>query len=189
MSSEIVIEECPAVYPPSEDSYLLIRSLAPKRGEKVLEIGCGSGIVSLHLASAGAEVVCCDIDPKAVACAKHNAERNGIPVSVLESDLFSEVEGVFDTVVFNLPYLPVDEDGPMANAWSGGPTGLGPLGRLLDELPDRLRPGGSLVVVVSSMTDMDSFHAATEGFATETIGSEKLFFEELYVIRITPKTS
>jgi len=51
---DILVEEDRRVYPPSEDSILLIRCLDVAPGEKVLEIGCGSGIVSLHCAMAGA---------------------------------------------------------------------------------------------------------------------------------------
>ncbi|NLL94389.1 MAG: methyltransferase [Thermoplasmatales archaeon] len=189
IDGSLEIVECPNVYPPSEDSYLLIRALSPNPGEMVLEIGCGSGIVSMHMALAGADVVACDIDPDAVACAKGNAERNGIRMRVVQSDLFSDVDGVFDLIVFNLPYLPFSDDGPMAKAWSGGADGLGPLGRLLKELPRRLRPGGQLVVVVSSLSDMKAFEKMAAGFQVETLASEKLFFEELKVISLRPTTS
>lgn len=70
---DIVIEEDPDVYPPSEDSIFLIRSLDIRPGESVLEIGCGSGIVSLHCAKAGATVTAGDINPVAVELTKRNA--------------------------------------------------------------------------------------------------------------------
>ena len=60
------VAEDPEVYPPSEDSILLIESLDIRRGEKVLEIGCGSGVVSIHCAANGAEVTSVDINPRAV---------------------------------------------------------------------------------------------------------------------------
>ncbi|MBR4180832.1 MAG: methyltransferase, partial [Candidatus Methanomethylophilaceae archaeon] len=50
---DIRIQEDPDVYPPSDDSILLIESLDVKQGEKVLEVGCGSGIVSIHCALNG----------------------------------------------------------------------------------------------------------------------------------------
>ena len=49
----ISIATDPDVYPPSEDSILLIESLEVSPGERVLEIGCGSGVVSLHCAANG----------------------------------------------------------------------------------------------------------------------------------------
>lgn len=46
----------PDVYPPCDDSILLIRSLEVSPGMEVLEIGCGSGVVSIHAALEGARV-------------------------------------------------------------------------------------------------------------------------------------
>ena len=62
----IEVAEHPDVYPPSEDSELLIESLDVVPGERVLEIGCGSGVVSMHCAANGASVTCADINPTAV---------------------------------------------------------------------------------------------------------------------------
>ena len=118
---DIAIETDEDVYPPSEDSILLIESLDVRPGERVLEIGCGSGVVSIHCAKNSCVVTAGDINPKAVELARRNAERNGAEMDVIETDVYSNIEGVFDTIVFNLPYLPVDEEGLLAKAWSGGP--------------------------------------------------------------------
>ena len=115
------------VYPPSEDSILLIESLDVREGERILEIGCGSGVVSLHCARYGATVTSVDINPSAVECTRRNAENNGLQLDIRQSDLYEKVDGRFDTIVFNLPYLPVDDEGMLAKAWSGGPDGLGPI--------------------------------------------------------------
>ena len=140
--------EDPEVYPPSEDSILLTESLDIRIGEKVLEIGTGSGIVSIQCALNGADVVCGDINPKAVALARRNAAANGVDIDVRETDVYSNIEGRFDTIVFNLPYLPVEDEGELAKAWSGGPDGLGPLPRLLEGAPEHLLPDGRVVVSV-----------------------------------------
>ncbi len=63
---EIRILSDPDVYPPSDDSILFIQSLNVKNGERVLEIGCGSGVVSIHCAKNGCIVTSGDINPKAV---------------------------------------------------------------------------------------------------------------------------
>jgi len=185
---EIRILSDPDVYPPSDDSILFIQSLNVKNGERVLEIGCGSGVVSIHCAKNGCIVTSGDINPKAVELTKKNAAENGVDITVVETDVYSNIEGRFDTVLFNLPYLPVDEDGLLARSWSGGPDGLGPLPDLLSGSPDHLNPNGRIVVVISSLMDTQALWDLLDDYDVENIGELKLFFEKLAVLEIRPKT-
>ena len=178
--------EDPEVYPPSEDSILLTESLDIRIGEKVLEIRTGSGIVSIQCALNGADVVCGDINPRAVALARRNASANGVDIDVRETDVYSNIEGRFDTIVFNLPYLPVEDEGELAKAWSGGPDGLGPLPRLLEGAPEHLLPDGRVVVVVSSLMDRAGLDKTLEGYEVKVLGELPLFFERLQVLEIKP---
>ncbi|WP_400227092.1 HemK2/MTQ2 family protein methyltransferase [Methanomethylophilus alvi] len=180
------IAEDPEVYPPSEDSIFLTESLDIRIGEKVLEIGTGSGIVSIQCALNGADVVCGDINPRAVALARRNAAANGVDIDVRETDVYSNIEGRFDTIVFNLPYLPVEDEGELAKAWSGGPDGLGPLPRLLEGAPEHLLPDGRVVVVVSSLMDRAGLDKTLEGYEVKVLGELPLFFERLQVLEIKP---
>ncbi len=180
----IDISENPEVYPPSDDSILLIESLVVRDGERILEVGCGSGVVSIHCAVNGCDVTAVDINPLAVELTRRNAAANGVDIHVSESDVYENVDGRFDTIVFNLPYLPVDEEGLLAKAWSGGPDGLGPLPRLLDGAPRHLLPGGRVVVVVSSLTEPRALEEALEGYEVRTLGERRLFFERLSVLEI-----
>lgn len=173
------------VYPPSEDSELLIDALDVRRGERVLEIGCGSGVVSIHCALAGAEVVCGDVNPRAVALTRMNAATNGAVLEAVETDVYSNVEGRFDLVLFNLPYLPVEEGEGLARAWSGGPDGLGPLPRLLDGAPKHLLPGGRVVVVTSSLMDRKGLREILAPYSVRTLAKLPMFFERLSVLEIS----
>lgn len=173
------------VYPPSEDSELLIDALDVRRGERVLEIGCGSGVVSIHCALAGAEVVCGDMNPRAVALTRMNAAANGAVLEAVETDVYSNVEGRFDLVLFNLPYLPVEEGEGLARAWSGGPDGLGPLPRLLDGAPKHLLPGGRVVVVTSSLMDRKGLWEILAPYSVRTLAKLPMFFERLSVLEIS----
>ena len=68
------------------------------RGKRVLDFGCGSGVVAIAAALNGArEVIACDIDPLALQAAQRNAELNGVTLT-LASD-FSEVLGHIDVIV------------------------------------------------------------------------------------------
>lgn len=181
----IVIEEHPEVYPPSEDSILLIECLEVEEGERILEIGCGSGVVSIHCARNGCEVTSVDINPYAVDLTRSNFGHNGLIADVRRSDVYSSVEGRFDTIVFNLPYLPTDDDaGELSKAWNGGADGMGPLPELLRGSTDHLLPNGRVVVVVSSLMDEDALDRTLSGLEIRVLGELPLFFEVLRVLEI-----
>jgi len=184
---DILISEDPEVYPPSEDSILFIESLDVRDGERILEIGCGSGVVSIHCAKNGCVVTSGDINPRAVELTRKNASDNDVGIDVVETDVYSNVEGRFDTILFNLPYLPVDEEGLLAKSWSGGPDGLGPLPELLQGAPEHLNDGGRVVVVISSLMDNDALWDLLDGYTVEKKGELKLFFEKLAVLEIRVK--
>ncbi|MEM0128298.1 MAG: methyltransferase [Thermoplasmatales archaeon] len=113
------IERCPGVYDPDDDSYLLA-NIKEIRG-KVLEIGCGSGIVGLSYALRGSKVLMTDVSKVAASCAKKNAKKNSIAAEVIISDLFSAIRGKFDFCLFNPPYLPSGDADDVS--WTGGING------------------------------------------------------------------
>ena len=91
-------------------------------GKRVLDVGCGSGVLALTCADMRALVTAVDINPAAVAATRANASRNGLQVHCLQSDLFHAVDGEpFDRVFVNPPYFqgtPVDDS---TRAWRAGP--------------------------------------------------------------------
>jgi len=182
---ELIIEKDNDVYPPSDDSFLLIGSFDVRRGEKVLEIGCGSGIVSMHCTVNGGIVTCGDVNKKAVALTKKNMALNSLDAMVIETNVYSNIRGKFDTIVFNLPYLPVNEEGDLALAWSGGEDGLGPLPELISGAHIHLLPEGRLIIVVSSLMDQDALRSVLNGLEVKVLSELPLFFETLSVLEIS----
>jgi release factor glutamine methyltransferase len=172
------------VYDPGEDSFLLVdAALGEVRpGEKVLEVGTGSGIVSLFLKDI-ADVTATDISP--LAC--ENARRNG--VRVVRTDLFRGICSRFDLVIFNPPYLPTAEDERLPEwlnrAFDGGPTGREVIARFLEEAGSILPPCGRVLTVFSSLAGIDEVEEMyrNHGFSVETVSEEKVAFEKLVVLK------
>ena len=110
----------PTVYPPREDTDLLASVLTSQRlppKTEWLEIGCGSGALSLHAARLGCKVTACDINPLAVACTRAQFAQNGLKATVLEGGPGPLADGsssqwggdqTYDVVVWNTPYLGAD---------------------------------------------------------------------------------
>ncbi|MDR0778864.1 MAG: methyltransferase [Methanomassiliicoccaceae archaeon] len=180
----IRIEEREDVYSPGDDSILLIESLEIRDGERVLEIGCGSGVVAIHCAKNGADVTAVDINAAAVELTRKNAAANGAYMDVRLSDLYEDIDSHYDTIVFNLPYLPVNDTGTLEKAWSGGDDGIGPLPKLLNEVEGHLFPRGRFVIVTSSLMDQQRLDEVLDGYDVTVIGERKLFFELLKVLEI-----
>ena len=179
------IEECEHVYPPREDTLLLLEALEVGRGERLLEMGSATGTISVHCAASGAVVTAADINPHAVSCTRRNAERNGLEIEVVHSDLFLDLPGRFDVMIINPPYLPGEERGDMEASWAGGEDGTRVLERFLIDAPGHLNDGGRLYVLMSSMMRAASLNCVLSQYRRERLGVKKLFFEELWVERLT----
>ena len=122
----------------------------------VLEVGTGTGCIALSIAKeAGAKVTATDISPDAIACATRNVEALGLEeqVTIVETDCTEGVEGPFDVLVSNPPYIPtavmeeLDEEvvGYEPHlALDGGEDGLDFFNRLLAAAPQLLKEGGYL---------------------------------------------
>ena len=98
----------PGVWSPAYDwsSLFYVENLPVVRGLDFLEIGCGTGVISVHAARAGARrVVAVDVNPEAVTNTKLNFERFGVECGeAFVSDGFGAVTGRFDVVTWNAPY-------------------------------------------------------------------------------------
>jgi release factor glutamine methyltransferase len=77
------------------------------RDKQVLELGAGSGFISLLLAREGANVTSSDVNTVAIATLQQNAQANGLQVQGLHSDLFTALDpNTFECILINPPYYP-----------------------------------------------------------------------------------
>lgn len=91
------------------------------RAKTFLEVGAGSGLLSIRAAQRGAAVVALDISRAAVDNLAENAERNGVSIRIVQSDLFSELpKQRFDVIVVNPPFYPNDPTTDYERAWYCG---------------------------------------------------------------------
>lgn len=123
----------------------LLQRFEPVR--RAVDIGCGSGVGAVVVARArpDAEVLGVDINPRALRMSAVNAELAGLSnVSVYHSDILASVEGEFDLIVANPPYM--NDDRQRAYRHGGGCLGEQLSVRIVSESLPRLALGGSLVL-------------------------------------------
>ncbi|OGS56422.1 MAG: hypothetical protein A3K60_00250 [Euryarchaeota archaeon RBG_19FT_COMBO_56_21] len=186
LDQTIDIEVIDEVYDPSDDSYLLLRVVDPKPGESMLEIGPGTGLISIHAAKAGAIVTAADINPHAVECTRRNAVANGVRIETVKSDLFQNVKGNFDIIVFNPPYLPdsTRTTSWIEKSWSGGEDGAEVALKFLQEAWRHLAPGGRIYMILSSAGGLMSVvRAARERYESVMLEEQRMFFESIFAYR------
>ncbi len=174
------------VYPPAEDTFLLLRAALSeaRSNDRVLEIGCGSGLICQELKPRVALLLATDINPHAVRAARARG------IDVIRADLFAGINARFDLVLFNAPYLPTQPeertDHWIDRALDGGESGRETVDRFIADLAGHLRPGGRALLLISSLTGLAEVQeaAASAGLLAEVVADEGCFFERLYVLRL-----
>ncbi|MFH1365684.1 MAG: HemK2/MTQ2 family protein methyltransferase [archaeon] len=172
------------IYSPEEDSFLLSsvlkkeipKNLLKNKNLRILEIGSGSGIQIKTLLGFGIKkqnIFACDINPKAV---KHCKE---LGFNCIQSNLFEKINGKYNLIIFNSPYLPEDnlEDKDSRLATTGGKKGSEIINKFLLQSKKHLAKEGKIFLVTSSLTKGIKWN----GWKKKILAKQKLFFEEIYV--------
>ena len=172
------------VYEPREDTYLLLRNITINKNEEILEVGTGSGVISIYCAKKGAIVTATDISKTVLKYAKENAKQNGIlNIQFIKTDLFPKKQKKFDVIIFNPPYLPLDETGDDKRI-VGGKTGWEITDRFLKNVRKFLKENGRVYLLCSSLSMPQDVKNRYPEFHWELLESERFFFEELFVYKL-----
>jgi len=184
--------------PRPETEHLVSACLARIRpGDRVLDIGTGSGAIAITVAlETAARVVATDISMPALHVAADNARRLQAAVTFLASDLASAfADRSFDLVVSNPPYVPrTDEAGLQREvrdyephvALFAGPTGLEIYKRLVAEAARVLRPGGWLLLELG-YNSVDPVRAMLEsGWSEITVEQDLAGLPRVLAARLLP---
>jgi release factor glutamine methyltransferase len=145
---------------PRSETELLVETVLKRlaidepKATRLVDVGTGSGVLAITFALARPEleIVAVDISDDALALARENAERLGVPdrIAFCRSDLLDRIDGPFHWIVANLPYIPsADIPGLQREvqfdpvlALDGGEDGLTIIKRLIESIPGKIASNG-----------------------------------------------
>jgi release factor glutamine methyltransferase len=124
------------------------------RNRKVLELGAGSGYLSIFCAQKGARITATDINPQALKNCVDNARRNNVAVNVVESDLFDRVHAdEFDLIIINPPYYPKTVKDSRDMAWYCGEN-FEYFEKLSTQLSEKRKAATQVIMILSEDCDL-----------------------------------
>ncbi|MEM5779470.1 MAG: methyltransferase domain-containing protein, partial [Candidatus Aenigmatarchaeota archaeon] len=194
---EFIVEN--DVYYPEEDSIFFAdtiieylsnyfsKSKEDKRKiKKILEVGCGCGFLSIIIykffeKNLGKDVkrmkfVAIDINRKAVENTRINAKKHKAKILVKFSDLFENIKEKFDLIIFNTPYLPVEED----YSYSIFQKGENTIDKFLKNVKNFMNYNAVILFLVSSITPIK----IPNSYIARIIKRKRIDWEELRVYEI-----
>lgn len=155
-------------------------------GKKFLELGAGSGLISIFAAQRGARVTASDISPAAVENVRFNARQNGAEITVIESDLFDRIPAqIFDMIIINPPYYPNNPKQESEYAWFCGDT-FQFFEKLFAQLGAFVDQQSEVRMILSEDCQIERIReiARRRGFLMKSIFEKRILWEMNYIFAI-----
>lgn len=148
------------IFPPSPHGSFFAENIKINKGDKVIDVGSGSGILGILSAKLGGIICATDSDKDAVEITLKNASKNRVEINAKVGEYFGPFEGEkFDVIIANLPQEIVHESyqksiGDKLNKTiSGGLNGNEQLLKMLDVAKNHMHEKSRLYVIVNTVTD------------------------------------
>ena len=170
------------MYAPREDSFLILKHIpiCVKSNSKVLDIGTGSAILAREAVKYAGEVTACDINKELIS--KHKKKDANQKIQFLHSDLFSNIKGSSDIILFNPPYLPSKQIKDIEV--DGGKNGTEVIKRFLKKAKYHLEPEGKILIICSNLSrDIEQLFTKYE-YRFKKIDQENCFFEKILLYEL-----
>jgi len=161
-------------------------------GRSLLELGCGTGLISVFAAKKGAYVTSSDLSKSAVENTIQNARDNQVSISVVYSDLFERIhEKPFDWIIINPPYYARSPSKDEDLAWYCGEN-FEYFQKLFAQLGKYMHSATQTIMVLTKGSDVEKITtlAGEHGFEFILIKEKSVFFDEKdFLFRIEYKVS
>ena len=158
----------------------------PLQDKSFLELGCGSGLISILAAKKGARVTATDINPVAIDFLEKNARQNKVKMEIIESDLFRDIPlQQFDIIAINPPYYKKQPLLPQDHAWYCGENGEY-FESMFNSVGDYINKGTTILMVLFDGCDMEMINgfAAKKGFLLTCVHSKQNLLEKNFIYKI-----
>jgi len=167
---------------------LLLRYISslPVKEKTFLELGAGSGIISLFVAKKNAKVTATDINPVAIEYLKRNSLTNNINLQIIHSDLFQNIPRQhFDYIAINPPFYKKDPVSDKDHAWYCGKNGEYFQG-LFTSLANYSDSTSTILMILSDGCDLEMInrYADEYGFRLNTVYTKQNLLERNFIFKI-----
>ena len=151
----------------------------PLDNKKLLEIGSGTGLISIRAAKAKALVTATDLSLLAIENTAMNAKLNNAQIHIVQSDLFTHLEkNIFDWIVINPPYYARNPQNETDLAWYCGEN-FEYFRKLFAQLKNYLKPDTMTVIVLTRGCDLKKIFsiAGQHGFQFDLLKEKRVWFD------------